>query len=380
MVFVTLSYMLFDTFSTLVSIPFLSLTPELAPDYDSRTTLSGFRTIFQLAASLSVVVAAPLIVDGAVALGFTQQQGFMCVAAIFGTTGAVPFLVIALVVRETAAPQAELRPSMLASLRAAWLNIPFRFALGMHLLNWAAVDTVAIMIPYFLLYWVSQGNLLAKVSLFGTPLALESVFFGLLMLSCILSLPLWLWFARRRNKQQAYLVGMSVFLVVEASMFLVRPGQMTFTLVLAVLAGIGIATAYVLPESIFPDILEWDELRTRRRQEGVYYGVRAFVRKLTTGLTMFAALQFLGWSGYRTPPEGVSSFQQSVAALTAIRILVSPVGATMLIAALALAWFYPLTRERHARIHRLLNQRKAGRQHPGNGPQGTDRPADPKEP
>jgi GPH family glycoside/pentoside/hexuronide:cation symporter len=364
MVYVTLSYMLFDTFSTLVSIPFLSLTPELAPDYDSRTTLSGFRTIFQLAASLSVVVAAPLIVDGAVALGFTQQQGFMCVAAIFGTTGAVPFLVIALVVRETAAPQAELRPSMLASLRAAWLNIPFRFALGMHLLNWAAVDTVAIMIPYFLLYWVSQGNLLAKVSLFGTPLALESVFFGLLMLSCILSLPLWLWFARRRNKQQAYLVGMSVFLVVEASMFLVRPGQMTFTLVLAVLAGIGIATAYVLPESIFPDILEWDELRTRRRQEGIYYGIKNFVRKLTGAVAIFFALQVLGWSGYQAPPEGVTQFSQSPTTQTAIRWLTGPAGAVLLVSAMVVAWFFPLTRQRHARIRRLLERRRLRNQNP----------------
>lgn len=356
--YVTLAYILFDTVTTFVAIPFLSLTPELAPDYDERTTLAGFRIFFQLFASLAVVVAAPLIVDGMMAGGFSQQQGFMLVAALFGLTGSLPFMLMALLFRERQGSEETDALPLLTTLKMAWSNVPFRFAVGIHLLNWAAVDMVAMLMPFFLLYWVARGDLLAKVSFFGLPLALESAFFGVLMMACILSLPFWLWFARRRNKQEAYLLGMALFLVAELLLFWVAPGQIGQTLALAMLAGFGIATAYALPDSIFPDILEWDELRTRRRQEGIYYGARAFLRKLSAALTLFLALQFLGWSGYITPPEGVVTFQQPDSALVAIRLLVSPVGALMIFGALLLARFYPLTRERHARIRRLLAQRR----------------------
>ncbi|MGZ9222448.1 MAG: MFS transporter, partial [Anaerolineales bacterium] len=84
LIYVTLSFMLADTLQTLVSVPFLSLTPELTPDYDERTTLTSSRSFFQLLGALSVVIAAPAIVDRVLASGGTQQQGFVLVGAIFG--------------------------------------------------------------------------------------------------------------------------------------------------------------------------------------------------------------------------------------------------------------------------------------------------------
>src|SRR5512146_2743856 len=83
LIYVTLSFMIADTLQTLISVPFLSLTPELTPDYDERTTLTSFRSFFQLAGALMVVIAAPAIVNAVVASGGSQQQGFMLVGAIF---------------------------------------------------------------------------------------------------------------------------------------------------------------------------------------------------------------------------------------------------------------------------------------------------------
>jgi len=105
-------------------------------------------------------------------------------------------------------------------------------------------------------------------------------------------------------------------------------------------------------------VIEWDELRTGRRQEGIYYGVMNFVRKTTGALAIFIALQVLGWFGYQTPPEGVTFFQQPAVTLGAIRFLIGPLGAVLLFSAITMAWFYPLTRERHARIRRLLARRR----------------------
>ncbi|MEJ2448228.1 MAG: MFS transporter, partial [Anaerolineales bacterium] len=127
---------------------------------------------------------------------------------------------------------------------------------------------------------------------------------------------------------------------------------------LTVLAGISISTAHVLPEAIFPDVIEWEELRTRTRNEGVYYGAKNFTRKITGAITIFLVLQALGWFGYQAPPAGVTSFQQSEITLLVIRILTGPFGALLLMFSIVIAWFYPLTREKHARIRQLLRRRE----------------------
>ena len=357
--YVTLSFMISDTLTTLVSVPFLSLTPELTPDYDERTTLTSYRSVFQLIGALSMVIAAPAIVDMVLLGGGTQQQGFMLVGAIFGAIGAVPLFLIGWFVHETSTPEQQQGLPFREALSSAWENIPFRFAVGLHMLNWASVDMVAVAFPYFLLYWVAQGDLLASIHIFGFNLAYESAFFGILMSVCILFVPFWLWASKRRNKRDAYMWGMVFWVAVAFMIYTIQPGQTTYLLIIAALAGIGVSAAYTLPDAIFADVIEWDELRTGRRREGIFYGVRTLIRKLTGALVIFVTLQLLGWSGYVSPPEGVIQYTQSDSALRMIRLLVSPIGATMVSGTILLAWLFPLSREQYIRIQRLLEKRRA---------------------
>ena len=355
---VCLAFILADSLQTLVYVPYLSLLPEIEPEYDKRTTLTGFRMFFNLLASLTTAVAAPAIVDAILASGGTQQQGYMLIASLFGGMAALPFLVIFFVVRERTRSVEELKkeqetPFMVAA-RTAWSNIPFRFATLLYMLNWITFDLVGLSLPFFLTYWVARGNLLEKA--LGLPI--ESAVFALLLVTSLLVLPFWVWLSRRLSKRDAYIAGMGFWALVQLLIFTIQPGQISFVLVLAVMAGVSVSSAHVLPDAIFPDVIEWDELRTGRRQEGIYYGVMNFIRKTTGALAIFIALQVLGWFGYQSPPAGATFFQQSELALSAIRFLIGPLGAVLLFSAITMAWFYPLTRERHARIRRLLARKK----------------------
>jgi glycoside/pentoside/hexuronide:cation symporter, GPH family len=359
LIYVTLSFMLADTLQTLVGVPFLSLTPELTSDYDERTTLTSFRSFFQLTGALTVVIAAPAMVDMVLAAGGSQQQGFMLVGAIFGSIGAIPLLLIGLFVREKSRPEQTRALSFRETIRAAWQNIPFRYMVGIHVLNWSATDMVVVIFPYFLLYWVAQGNQLASIRFFELELAYESAFFGILMSVCILLIPFWRWLAQRRNKREAYMLGMAFWVVVQLLIFTIRPGDTRSLLVFAALAGVGVSAAYTLPDSLFADVIEWDELRTRRRQEGIFYGIRTLIRKLTGALVIFITLQLLGRSGYVSPPEGALQFTQTDSVLQMIRLLISPFGAAVLCGTIILAWLFPLSREKYTRIQKLLEQRRA---------------------
>jgi len=359
LVYVVLAFMISDTLFTLVSVPYYALTPELTQDYDERTSLTAIRIFFELTASLFVAATAPLIVDAALEAGATQQQGYLIVSALFGAIAAVPFLVIFFVVREKSSidtlPPAESQPV----LRTAWLNIPFRFAAGIHLFNWLAVNLTALVAPFFLLYWVAEGDMVAKVPVFGLNLAYESAILGLLLLVSIIFIPFWYWLARLTTKRTAYIGGVLFWIVIQLLVWTIPVGGVAQMLILTVFLGFCVSNAYVLPDAIFPDVLEWDEVLSHRRQEGIYYGARSLILKLSSALVFFFVLQLLGWAGYVAPPKGATTFMQPEPVLLTIRLLMSVAGAVMLVGAALSAWFFPINREVHARIRAVLARRNA---------------------
>ncbi|MBM3152323.1 MAG: hypothetical protein FJZ96_09020, partial [Chloroflexi bacterium] len=192
----------------------------------------------------------------------------------------------------------------------------------------------------------------------------EAGVLGLLILLAILSIPIWNRVAQRLSKPRAYLVGVLPWLSAYILLVFIQPGQVAWMLAISALGGIGLAAGYIIPEAIFPDVIEWGELLTRQRQEGIFYGIKNFVRKISAAISFFLALQVLGWAGYQAPPVAATNFTQPSGALAAIRILVGPTGATLLLGAIILAWIYPLTRERYGRVKRLLDKRKARKKFP----------------
>jgi len=321
MAHVTLAFMISDTLQTLLIVPFLSLTPEIAPEYDQRTSVTGYRTVFNLLASLATAVAAPMIQDTMIKAGSTPQQGYLVTAGLFGGLAALPFLVMFFVIREPVRDESVNTTStdFRELLRTLWSNIPFRFAALLYMLNWITFDLVALCLPFFMIYHIAEGNLLASVNLFGMQLSLESAVLGVLLMVAVIAVPFWTWLSQRLNKRTAYMLGMLFWMVVQLFIYSIQPGQVTMILIMAFFAGISVSTAHVLPDAIFPDVIEWDELRTRKREEGLYYGAKNFIRKLTGAVAIFLALQVLGWFGYQSPPAGVTSFQQPDSAVQAIR-------------------------------------------------------------
>ena len=362
---ITAAFMISDTMQTLVVVPFLSLTPELTPDYDERTSLTGFRMFFNLIASLITAAGVPAILAATIGAGYTRTAGLSAGGRALRWAG------------DVAVPGHVLFPARTghatqAVRRRAWGtrddphgggNVPFRFARVVNMLDWVTLDLVSLMLPFFLTYWIAQGNLLAKANVFGVDLGLQTAVLGILFIVAIICLPFWAWLARRIGKQPAFIVGMAAWGLVQLAMFLARPGQMDLILGLTVLAGICVSSAHVLPDTIFPDVVEWDELRTGRRHEGMYYGAKNFTCKLTGALAIFVALQVLGWFGYQSPPQGVLQFSQPAGAVAAIRVLTGPLGSLLMVGAIIVARFYPLTRAWHARIRALLARRQAHTTH-----------------
>jgi glycoside/pentoside/hexuronide:cation symporter, GPH family len=361
MLTIMLAYMISDTLQTLISVPYLALTPEIAVEYDERTSLTTFRMMWNLIASLMTAAAAPEIIKAVVGGGASLQQAYLLVAAIFGGLSILPFLLVFFVVRERELPPVDVSKqeqlTFKSTLKEFVQNKPFKYATVIYVANWIAFDIVSLMLPFFLLYWVASGNLLAKVNLFGVNLGVETAALGMMFLIAILTLPLWNYLAVRMSKKKAYILGLLLWIVIQALVWTVSPGQYGYMLVLSFLVGIFTSNAHVIPEAMFPDVIDWGELKTNKRREGMYYGAINFIRKLATAIASFLALQILGWSGYSAPDGATTVFTQSQSALTAIRILTGPLIIVFLVIAMVFTFRYPLDRDRQHRIRRSLERR-----------------------
>jgi GPH family glycoside/pentoside/hexuronide:cation symporter len=352
---VGLAYILTDTLQTLIAVPFYALTPELTSDYHERTVITAWRMFFNLGASLAVALVAPAVVDGAVASGFTAQQGYLVVGGLFGLLGMIPPLAIAWVVRERTQPAEVAQPSLGEVFRGAWANVPFRALTVLHMFNWITFDLVGLMIPFFVTWRLSAGDAVATTSVLGVRLPIESAMLGALLVMSIPAVPFWTFVAGRLGKRTAYAIAALSWATVQMGIWVLEPFDYGWGVALCALAGIGVAAAHVLPDAMLPDVIDEDELRTGHRNEGIYYGARNLFRKAAGAIAVFVALQALGWANYNAPTDGAATQPES--ALTAIRFMTGPAGSVLLLAAAMAAFWYPITRERHRDVRKALDSR-----------------------
>ena len=341
---------LFNSFYTAVNLPYTALTPELTQDYDERTNLNSFRFAFSIGGSiLSIVVV--LIING---LPIDRIQQYLLIGAVCAVMSVLPLYwcvwgtrsrVLAVAARHPEIEQPVSIP-ILEQVRIALSNRPFLYVIGIYLCSWLGVQLTAAIIPYFVASWMRLPDSVTAQVIFavqGTALVMLFV---------------WSAVSKRVGKKGVYFMGMGVWIIAQAGLFFLQPGQTSLMYVLAVMAGVGVSTAYLIPWSMLPDVIELDELRTGQRREGIFYSFIVLLQKVCLAIAVFLVLKSLDWAGYVKPlPENLTPIQPD-AVLFAIRFSIGPLPTLALICGLVLTYFYPLTREVHAEILLKLKERK----------------------
>jgi GPH family glycoside/pentoside/hexuronide:cation symporter len=210
------------------------------------------------------------------------------------------------------------------------------------LFSWLAVQVTASVLTFYITFWMRNPGLIPIMLL-----AVQGSAFAFLFV--------WSAISRRIGKKAVYLIGMVFWIGVQALLFFLQPDQVILAVVLAVLAGVGVATAYLVPWSMLPDVIELDELRTGQRREGVFYGFMVFLQKLGLALGLFLVGLVLELQGF---DERASIGQQPESALTAIRVMIGPVPTVVLLCGIVLTAFYPITRQKHQETLAALKERQ----------------------
>lgn len=338
--------LLLDLAFTVVNVPYTALTPELSRDYDERTSLNSYRFAFSIGSGLGAAVTHPLIVNAFKPVG-GEAFGYTMSALIWASVSAVAFLFAfwGTYERHTAEEQAHL--PFWEGLKVTFGNRAFRYVTGIYLLSWLVVQTVSTLVIYYLTYWLRQPGLISVVIL-----AVQG--------SALIWLFIWTKISLRVGKKGVYYRGMIFWIAVSFALFVVQPAWPSWVIIaLGALAGIGIATAYLVPWAMLPDVIELDELQTGQRREGAFYGFFVLLQKAGLALGLFLVSQVLAWAGYITPPPSATTpIIQPDSALLAIRLMIGPAPAIILASGILLVYLFPITKEQHAKTLAELEKRK----------------------
>ena len=342
-----ISYVFFSTVSTTVMIPYLSMQPELTSDYQERTSLNVYKMGFSFIGGI-LAALVPLRIIGA----YTDiQQGWRTMAVVFAAVYALPWIGIALHIKERdnrsdPAPPAFRLTEFIAPLRIR----TFRILIAIYLGAFLAMDIMSSVFAYFITYVYGHTEQMSTV-------------LGSLIVSQLLFLPILGRLTRHWDKNRVLIACAAVWMIsISVIAFMPRSTTLPGLVALAFLAGIGVCGSVVLPWTMYPDTTDVGRLATGLDRAGSFSGLMTFFRKMASALALFLVGFFLELAGYikplRSTVEGVTvniNQIQSKEVLLTIRLLLCLMPLLLLGGVILLAHRYPLTRNNYRRLRAHLD-------------------------
>ncbi len=335
----SLVFIVYEMVATFAYMPYLALTPELTSDYDERTSLMSVRAFFSILGSL-IAFTVPIMIVG----GFHPENAgrVLLMGAVFGTLCIVPLWLVFFGTREREEFMRQPPKGIRESVAAVRNNRPFVFSLVIYLFTWVMVAIIQLIMLYYIKYVIRQES--------QSDLIMATIF-----VVAMIALPMWEWISRRLNKRLAYIVGMAFLAAVLLALAsLSASTSLALILVICVLAGIGVSAAHIIPWSMLPDAIEYGELQTGERHEGMFYSLITLAQKIAVSVALPLALLVLDRSGY-IPNSAV----QPESAVNGIRLIAGPIPAVLIGLGILFAILYPLGRENYTEIARALEARRA---------------------
>jgi GPH family glycoside/pentoside/hexuronide:cation symporter len=329
-------YFLMLTSRKIYETAYGALMPELTLDYDERTRLSTFRMLLGTVGDIS----GALLPFAATYL-FARGTDFKVTGAICALVVAGGAMLAYAGLRERTEFSTRERSSLFASLKSMAGNRPFVILLIATTLAVMAINIPTVLLRFLAKYWYHDENAAARW--------LMAYFAG-----SMVSYPFWFRITVRFEKKPAFVVAM-ICNAMGSLAFMLMTRQSSFGLYfLMAFSGFSAIGIWVTQMSASADVIEWDEERTGRRQEGAYGGITSMSIKIAIAVSLLLVGPVLSWVGYK--PGAVGITQQAGENLRMLFAL-GP-AAIYLLSAMVFSR-YPITRESHRAMRDRLAARSA---------------------
>ncbi|XP_063065512.1 sodium-dependent lysophosphatidylcholine symporter 1-like [Engraulis encrasicolus] len=349
-----LTSFMFETFMSCYHVPYTSLSMFLGGHQRDRDSATAYRMCVEMVSMLlsSVVQGQVLKVFHAerdhaclseehTTMGDAHstppplhpplpntKKAFMTSALVLGGIYFLCSLTLFLGVREQHVPvhtEEEKHQPYLSSLKMVVRHTPYiRLVLGFLFSSLA----FQMSLGNFALYCTHASGLGAQFQ----------YIILVLLIAAALSVPLWQFLLLRVGKRIALLIGLPLFIPAVVVLVCVQSNLAVY-MAMSVLCGSSLATLFLLPWSMLPDVVDDFVHRNPccREMEPLFFSSYVFCNKLGGGLSIGVSTLVLHFAGYKA---GACSHGEGV--VTALQVLFAPVPIGLLLLGLLFFYLYPI--------------------------------------
>lgn len=325
--FLYLLIMLFcyDTFYTMVSLPYDSLFPELYTSIEERADVNSIRQVLSI-----IGLIAAFLIPGIFIGNQDVMDGYLM-------NGIVTTIIILI--------------SLLISLKWGVLERPeftqdhhqeFNFFQGLkytfRLKSFVLYTIMFFLYEYTLLVLSSTVPLYAKWVLGIEDTLLTSILLGTMFIVGIVTVLFWRMFDVKYGSRKIYAVSIVVYILTSTPLLIINSFETAIMTV--IFMGLGFGGMLYFIYLIIADVIDDDELKTGVRREGTFFGITNFFMRLSmifSIITVSLVFSMTGWETYEPNP--------GVDVILGLRLLVFLFPAIALGITLICLYFYPYTRD-----------------------------------
>ena len=364
-------YLVWDTAYTVVNVPYGSMANVITDVPEERASLSMWRSIGAMLANLPIMILLPMIMyrDMVDANGNTVLNPYILneegspykpievlvgenvfiTALIMGVVGLIAFFILIKFTTERIKPE--------ESQQVEKQKINYWEVIKSFAKNRAAVAmTIASIFQLVMLNGLTVATNALYKDFFG--MGQESGIFSLISyLPLVAVMPLIVPLVKKYGKKEASqwpmllgVLGGILMMVLPRELFLSGIGGIVLWCLLQLLVSFSFAIFGTVGWAMVADCIDYQELKTGRREEGTVYAIYSLGRKIAQGFGAAAVLLMLGWIGFKeagwdsTLGVEIPSFQTADVANN-IRLLIGGVYLVCCVVQFVMLKFvYPLTK------------------------------------
>ncbi len=360
LIFAYITYICYGMMYTAVNIPYGSLASVVTDDELERSSLSMWRSIGAGVGGLPGTIILPMIVytvvgkypNGKDIQVLDQNKLFWCVLILATVSIAVYFCHYKLT-KERIAPQKKIKDknhNAVATIKDLLRNRPF-----------IMICIASMLLIAFQFYYQSTFTYLFT-DYFGKP-GLYALVTICTYLPMAIFIPIMNKLIRKFGKKELCAVGMAFATVACVILFLVRGTALAenpyFFLGLTFFSGLGQTFLVLEVWALVMDVIDYHEVRTGKREEGMAYAFFSFTRKLgqtLAGVGLNALLAIINYDG--TATQNGKLLEESV--LSKLYDISTLVPAILLaLMAVTLFFGYNLSKKKLEEMHKQLDEIRA---------------------
>ena len=337
LVYAYITYISLGMVYTLVNVPYGALTSAITEDSAERANLSVIRMFFATVGSLIVAFGVPLLTSKLG--GGNMVKGYQQTMIIYGIAGAlILFFTFATTKERYTVPPTTEKAGFKDIILLLKENKALTILSLVFILMFGVMSIGSAVSIYFFDYVVGRPDLFAMFNLVGT----------LAQVVGYVLLPLML---KKMDKVSTVFWLTVATLIFPASMMFLGAEHIVLLFVLRIIHGLAYSSTGLM-WSLVPDTIEYGELKTGKRREGIVYSIIGFFFKFGMALGGLIPGFVLSMTGY------VAKAQQTPEAIMGIRALNGIIPIVLTIGMLILIKKYPLTENKYKEIIKELHERK----------------------